>query len=280
MTSGREGARGKGETMKNVKTTINTYDTETGTTIKETSVDLFEYHELSDDARARVIDDLISEHEYWLDEDFRNYESEIWDCVCSLEKNLSYLGIKWNYNPWYSCDFDIVYRYSDYSSPNELYPINDDGVCYSMDLCDVWNAHISKLNAICYHIDYVSELMDKYPMHDMYYNTISENVEFNSNLDELHLMLIDRWYIELCDACKDVANTLQGLLQCEWDYCHSREYTETLANDEVYTGGISYTIDKTGRKYFSDTRKWFTSLGELFEESNVMRECVSIVKAS
>jgi len=253
------------------------------------TIQLYEFHELCEDAQNRVISEYMIEREndpYFAQYFADCYESEIWECVYSLEKSLSNIGVKWSYNPWYSADFDIVYRYNDCSSPDELTPVDDNDICYSMDLCDAWNAHVHKLNAICHRIDYLAYLSeDLYPIYDIYYNEIPENAAFSARADDMHLQMVDLWYMELEKACDDVRNTIETLLRGEWEWyaseeCARDEYEANQTGEEYRTCEYPYYKNGgyTGRIYYSDSRKWYTAAGELYEQSKINHECVSIVK--
>ncbi len=270
--------------MRTIHDTIATYDTEKGTTLQTHVVRLFEYCELSDEARGRAVANYIEEREndpcFW--QDFANTrESDIWACVRDLEQGITGARVSWKYNPWYSCDFDCVYAYDDCYDPGEIETVDDNGYYASMDLCDVWNEHARRLNALFYRFEYVDELMYRtYPYYDHYCNTIDENETFYGRLDDMHDNLVSMWYEELERACEHVRDTIEILLREEWEYYTSEEYAR-LEFEDLYAGGEFWrTRDDSGRVYISDSRKWYTAAGELYEQSDGRRQCVSIVKAS
>lgn len=268
--------------MKTIISEEYTYNTETVTAINARVIPLYEFHELNDDAQTRVIEEYAetrSNDPYFGQWFFDSYESEIWECVRDLEKSITGARVSWSYNRWYSADFDCEFSYNDCYEPGYMEPVENNGICYSFDLCDAWNAHVHKLNAIenlIHHVVYVQ--YEKYPCNEWEYCGRPENEALYYRLEAMYDDLIGKWYEEIERACDDVRNTIEYLLRSEWDYYTSDEY----ARDDFEANEAGYecrTIDNSGRVYYYDTRKWYTANGELFEESNVTRECVSIVKA-
>ena len=270
--------------MRTIKDDIYTYNTETGTAIQTRVIPLFEFFELNKPAQDRVVAAYMEEREadpYFSQWFIDSYECEIWDCVRDLEKSITGARAKWSYNRWYSCDFDCEYSYDDCYDPGYIEPVKDSGYYASMDLCDAWNAHARKLNGLYYQIRYIGYLMnDVYPDWDYWVSDwIEENKPFNDKLDSMYSNLVDRWYVELEKACDDVRDAIETLLRNEWEWYTSEEYARAECEDESTQGYECRTIDKSGRVYYSDCRKWYTAAGELFDQSDVNRVCVSIVKA-
>jgi len=278
--------------MRTILDTITTYDTERGTTQTTRVIPLFEFYELNEDAKNKVVKEYAEErandpyHWQWFSD---TTESEIWDCVHDLENSIYNARVSWNYNRWYSCDFDCEYSYSDIYDPCELYAVEDNGICYSMDLCDAWNAHLKRLNGICYRIEYLDHLCDDvYYYEPWYMGAGPENETFYKRLDSMRDDLISLWYEELEKACEDVQSTIESLLRGEWEYYTSEEYTRAECEDAYAQGDRCYTCEYpyyrnggyAGRVYYSDNRKWYTADGELFEQSDINHECISIVLAS
>ena len=253
-------------------------------------VELFEFFELNDGIKKRIAREYLEDNAEAIAFEFQeSQESEIWECVRDLEKSICGARVKWHYNRWYSCDFDIEYRYDDCYSPCELDAVNDTGHCASMDICDAWNGHIRKLNAIYHELEYLGHLdNDVYPYWSRDCDVIRENVLFNSRIEELQDRYIGLWYEELEKACEDVADTIQRLLIDEWEYMNDIEYALIRLEDESEAGGEWRTCEYpyyknggyTGRIFYNDTRKWYTAYGELYEQANVNHECVSIVKVA
>ncbi len=239
-------------------------------------VKLYEFHELPKDTKNRIIDEYEADYLQWVDEDFRDYnEREIWDCVRDLEKQTN---CKWSYNRWYSCDFDVEYKTFPIWSPEYVEHAEDNGYYASFDICEAWNAHVSKLRGLYETYDYIDEIMENtFPYYDDNYAKIRENWTYHARLEEMRDKVHDMYIEELDDACRDVANAIQSLLTLEWEDVHSREYIESRFED-LETGYSCYTRDDSGRVYYYDSRKWYTEDGELYEESNVHHECISIVK--
>jgi len=277
--------------MKTIINTVTSYNTETGATKRAETIELYTFDELTDDAKERVYKDFEEERRndpyycQWFND---AYERPIWECVRDLENAIQGADVSWRYNTWYSCDFDCEYTYNDYASPDVIERVSDSGYYASMDICDAWNAHTRKLNAIYTHIDYIESLMWDMDTSFDYWNEYTAEDRIYNRLDSMRENLITRWYSELESACKDVRDTIETLLRDEWEYYDSEEAARIECEDETIQGGESYTCEYpyyknggyTGRVYYSDHRKWYTADGELYDESNVNHECVSIVKVA
>ncbi len=285
---------GSGDKMRTTTDYISTYNTETGTTQHETMITLYTFDELDDDARARVVADFCEERAsdpYFSQWFIDCYEREIWDCVRDLEKSITGARVQWQYNRWYSCDFDCEWSIKDidWLSPDIMRPVEDNGYYASMDLRDAWNKHARKLNGLAMQHEYISELCeDKYYYECWYAGQNPENKYFYERLDDMRDKIFDAWIEELEAACEDVRNTIEYLLRAEWEYYTSEEYAREECADESTQGGESRACEYpyyknggyTGRVYYSDNRKWYTVDGEFYEQSDVSHECVSIVKAA
>lgn len=269
--------------MRTIKDDIYTHDTKRGTTLQTRVIGLYTFDELNDDARDRVIADYMEEREndpYFGQWFIDCYEREIWECVRDLENSISNARVKWQYNRWYSCDFDCEYSYDDCYDPGYITPVDDNGTCYSMDLCDAFNKHVRRLNGLYYQYEHLNYLCwAVYNEWDQHYTYVDHNAHFFARADAMRDRVITLWYEELEKACEDVRNTIEYLLRAEWEYYTSEEYARTECEDESTQGSNYRTIDDAGRVYYSDNRKWYTADGEFYEQSNVNHACVSIVKA-
>jgi len=271
--------------MKTTTGIISEYNAETGTTQRETTITLYTFDELTEEARARVVADYAGEraNDPYFSQWFADFqEHEIWECVRDLENTISWTGATWHYNRWYSCDFDCEFSYDDCYDPGELNRVNDNGICYSMDLCDAWNKHVRKLNGLCAQFEHVDYLCwDVYNEWDSnYYCDAPNNAHFYARADALRDHLIGAWYAELETACEDVRNTLEYLLRAEWEYYTGEEYAREECEDESTQGYECRQIDNAGRVYYSDCRRWYTVDGQFYEQSDVNHECVSIARMS
>ena len=228
--------------MRTITDDIYTYDTERGATLKERVIRLYEFHELDDDAQARVIADYVEDRasdpyfgQYFAD----CYEYEIWECVHDLEKSIMGARVQWHYNRWYSCDFDCEYAYDDCYNPGYIEPVTDCGICYSMDLCDAWTKHARRLNGLYRMYEYLD-----YLCWDVYnnwngWNEITENTSFFKRADALRDIAITRWYEELERACDDVRNEIETLLRGEWEWYTSDDCKSKLESNHDANGGRS-----------------------------------------
>lgn len=270
--------------MKNETDIIMSYDTETGTTMSETTITLYTYDELPEEARARVLEDFAEERQnkpyfgQWFAD---TTESEIWGVVTDLEQSITGARVQWRYNRWYSCDFDCEYSYNDCYDPGEVETVKDNGICYSMDICAAWNKHVRKLNAINARLEMIDELMNgKYNVWGPHYVYLKHKEHIYNLLDDLASDTVSAWYEELERACEDVRDAIETELRGEWDWYTSKEYAQTELEDEYTQGGEWRTVDHSGRVYYSDNRRWYTIDGELYEQSDVDHACVSIVKVA
>ena len=270
--------------MKTTTDIISEYNTETGTTQRETTITLYTFDELTEEARARVVADYAEEraNDPYFSQWFNDcYESDIWECVRDLEQSISGARVHWQYNRWYSCDFDCEFSYDDCYDPGEFETVKDNGLCYSMDLCDVWNKHVRKLNAICYRVDHLESLMyGEYDVWGQHYVYLKHNEAAYNRLETMRDNLIGAWYAELEAACEDVRNTIEALLRGEWEYYTGEEYAREECEDESTQGYECRTIDNAGRVYYSDCRRWYTVDGQFYEQSDINHACVSIVRAA
>ena len=275
--------------MKTTTNIISTYNTETGTTQHETTIELYTFNELTEEARARVVADYVEERandpyfgQYFAD----TYEREIWDCVRNLEESITCACVRWQYNRWYSCDFDCEYKIKDFDwiAPDIAEVVKDDGYYASSDLCSAWNAHTRKLSALATMYDNLCDQVHKYPYAEWEYGRngwgVPENRAYGEKLEDMRDNILNAWIEELEAAAEDVRNMIEYLLRGEWDYYTSEEYARMECEDE-FTQGCEYrTRDNSGRVFYSDSRKWYTVDGKFCEQGNVSYECVSIVKAS
>jgi len=271
--------------MKTITTTEYNYDTENGTTTIKRVIPLFEYYELNEDAQNRVISEYAIEREndpYFTQYFVDCYESEIWECVHALENSIACADVKWNYNRWYSCDFDCEYKIKDidWLEPDTCEPVKNTGYYASMDITETWNAHVRKLNALATMYGNLCDQIIELPYEEWEFFAKPENRHFCEKLEKMKETTFDNWIIELEKACDDVRDTIETLLRGEWDYYTSEEYSRIECEDETTQGGEYRTRDNAGRVYYSDNRKWYTKDGELFEQSDIDHVCISIVKIS
>lgn len=253
------------------------------------TVDLYEFHELADDVKERLAREYLEANAEWIACEFRDFqEHEIWKCVRDLENSIRGARVKWSYNRWYSADFDTEYRYDDCYTPCELEPIENNGYYASFDICDAWNKHTRKLNALNYWGEHVNGLMTKFDTFDRSYNYVPYNQAFYDRLEAISDRITGLWYAELEAACADVAYTITGLLAGEWEDVNSLEYTLMRLEDDAEAGyecrtceyPSFYTNGYTGRIFYHDSRKWYTADGELYEQADINHACVSIVKVA
>ena len=104
-------------------------------------VDVFEYDELSDEAKDRAFDNFVSEGEPEFQLELTL--NEIFDALCAFDRET---GVEseidgWNVLNLSARSFDKMYT-------NGFQKLEDTGICYSMDICDAWNAHVGKLSEL------------------------------------------------------------------------------------------------------------------------------------
>lgn len=271
------------ETMKTIIEITSNYNTETGTTTQTRILPLFEFYELSDDAQEKAIEEYAEEraNDPFLWQVFaENYERDIWECVKHLEDSINCARVEWEYNRFYSCDFDCEYKIKnfDWLEPDTNEEIQNNGYYASFDICNAWNAHARKMNALALMYEYICEQIQALPYEPWVFNSKPENMAFCEKLEYMSGEITDKWLCELEKACDDVRNAIETLLRGEWEYYTSEEYTRLECEDEFAQGSEYRQIDNNGRVYYSDSRRWYTANGEFYEQSNISHECVSIVK--
>lgn len=194
------------------------------------TVSKYLFSELSPEAQARAIQDAIDEEQ----RDYYKYgiygtsqsgmsESEIWDAAEDLAKHQPvHIGTDAGGSPYGTAR---RYRWSvaDWGSVTEQ---ADTGICWSMDICDVWNAYAARVIALQ---EGHEEAEDKAYFADTQeeqdaYNDIAERIE--AAAEELTE-----------EAARAVGDTIDGLIESERDYYTSPEFwREWLRDgDERYT---------------------------------------------
>lgn len=184
----------------------------------------YRFAELSPEAQQRAIHDAIEEEQ----RDYYEYgsygtsqagftESEIWDAAEDLEKH----------QPVHICTdaggtpYGTARRYG-WSTANwqAVTTEKDTGICYSMDICDVWNGYAERVIALQ---EGYEEATDKAYFADTQeeqdaYNSIAERIE--NAAEELTE-----------DAARAVGDTVDGLIESERDYYFSSEFWREWLSD-------------------------------------------------
>lgn len=104
-------------------------------------VDVFEYDELSDEAKDRAFDNFVAsgEPEFQLELTL----NEIFDALCDFDRET---GVESEIDGWNVLHLSA--RSLDKMYANGFQKLEDTGICYSMDICDAWNAHVGKLSEL------------------------------------------------------------------------------------------------------------------------------------
>lgn len=111
---------------------------------------------------------------------------------------------------------------------------------------------------------------------------IKENALYT--LDELSEEARERAYNEWLDEYRDSYEWTCDVVYSDTVYYGDKALASVGINaewdswDNCFPG--NYADPYSGRVYYSDNRKWYTVDGELYEQSNVSHECVSLVKTA
>lgn len=230
--------------------TITTDDDGTVTTSRSHSAHtraalLFE--ELSPEAQQRAIRDAIEEEDdpgNWYCSQSYFSEEEIWQAAHDLEKQqpirfYSDAGCSpaaearaWTYDP------HADRHHGFWGDAYELVSMaEDNGVCFSMDICDKWNEYAPRIIALCEGYD---EAAERAYIHDENADSAADNgdpetaeaerrraafyEDMTARIDEAASDLVE----EAARACGDVVD---GLIEAERDYYHSAEFWREWLND-------------------------------------------------
>lgn len=230
----------------------------TGRLIK---IELFTLEELSNEARERA-------YKEWLDEYCESFEYicelQYSDVITYGEKALASVGINAEWDSWDNCypgnyadphsgRFSPCVTAADYlpDDAGAICHMDDFGFYSSMDMADTFNEYETELR----------ELVSAYAIEWDY----EKQLEISAQFARVHN-----------DACRAACRVFQNCYEEEKEYNESMERFE----DESMQGYEYRTTDNAGRVHYSDNRRWYTADGELYEQSNISHECVSIVKAS
>jgi hypothetical protein len=105
------------------------------------TVDLFHYDELSPDAKRAACEEAIESE--WQDPfgHFAFAGEDMYRAVQGIEKQTPLTFESYGYAN------DVCVKYIRESDP-DAYTLDDDGECYSIDLCELWNKHLPEMQRI------------------------------------------------------------------------------------------------------------------------------------
>lgn len=175
------------------------------------------FDELSKEAQERAISDAIEEEQ----RDYYEYgtygasqtgmsEAEIWDAAQELAKHQPvHIGTDAGGSP-----YGTARRYG-WSTANweSVTEEQDTGICWSMDICDTWNAYAARIIVLQEGHEEAEDrayFADTQEEQDAY-NDIAERIE--ETAEELTE-----------EAAHAVGNTVDGLIEAERDYYSSEEF--------------------------------------------------------
>lgn len=220
------------------------------------TIELFTIDELSDDARERAYNDWLEEPsalqiEYYL-QDTIDYDAR---------KALDPIIPNWNCDA-YGHIWPIM---RNVKMPNDGHAprMKDCGDWATMDIADAFNAYGHEMEEyanIWYRIAYPESGSAFYECDD------TAAYDLLGLYEDLYLQTFEK-------AAQAALSKWEELREAEREYHTSTEAFE----DEFNQGYECRTIDRTGRVYLNDCRKWYTANGEFYEQSDITHECVSIV---
>lgn len=182
------------------------------------------FSELSEEAKARAISDAIEEEQ----RDYYEYgtygasqtgmsEAEIWDAAQELAKHQPvHIGTDAGGSP-----YGTARRYG-WSTANweSVTEEQDTGICWSMDICDTWNAYAARIIVLQEGREEAEDrayFADTQEEQDAY-NDIAERIE--ETAEELTE-----------DAARAVGNIVDGLIESQYEYNTSPEFWREWLND-------------------------------------------------
>ena len=238
-------------TTEYIQRTIITTDDDGARTITRTSradtITAYRFIELSPEAQERAIRDAIEEE----GRDYCEYgiygasqtgmsEAEIWDAAETLAKHQPvHIGTDAGGTPYGTAR---RYRWSvaDWESVTEE---SDTGICWSMDICDAWNAYAARVIALQ---EGHEDAEERAYIHDENADNAADNGDIQTaeaersraTFYEDMAKRIEETAEELTEeAARAVGNTVDGLIEGERDYYSSPEFwREWLSDgDDRYT---------------------------------------------
>lgn len=165
-------------------------------------VEVFEYDELSDDAKERAFDNFVASGEPQFQLEMAI--DEIFSALCDFDRETGVEAEIDCYNVLHlrARSFERLYD-------KGFQKLEDTGICYSMDICDAWNAHVEKL----------SELWETW---------------YSAEYGEPSYEAEDALDAEIRAALRDVGVATQRNIDAEVDYYtnHRAEFFEEFDADE------------------------------------------------
>lgn len=219
---------------------------------------LFTLDELTDDARRNAYNEWV---ESALVFDVYDHLSITVDY--DARKALETVGADWDCDS-YGNMWPIM-RNVEIPRDGHADKMKDGGEWVSMDMAEAFNAHGPKMEeyaGMWYQVAYPEN------------NTPFWDCDDETSYDLLGMF--EELYLEEYEAAVyDALRKWKENREAEEEYITSFEAFE----DEFSQGYECRQIDKSGRVYYSDCRKWYTIDGEYYDQSNINHACVSIVKA-
>lgn len=203
----------------------------------------FYFNELTETAQARAISEAIEEEERDYCE-FGSYGtsqtgfsvSEIWDAAEELEKAQPIeLGIDQGGSPYGTARGSWWHHGANWEAVTEQ---KHSGTCYSMDICDAWNAYAVRIIALQ---EGHEDAEERAYIHDENADTAEDNGDYGIAAAERsraafydHMAeRIEEVAEELTEeAARAVGNTIDGLIEAEHDYYTSAEFWREWYSEE------------------------------------------------
>lgn len=196
------------------------------------TVSEYRFTELAPEAQARAIRDAIEEEErdYYSGNPCQMYftEREIIDAASDLEKSQP-IEITQDYGcSWYGTARGGYWHHAaDWEAVTEQ---QHNGICYSMDICDAWNAYAARIVALQ---EGHEEATDRAYVHDENADNAADNGNAEIEKAERNRAAfydrmaerIEEVAEELTEeAARAVGNTVDSLIEGERDYYTSAEF--------------------------------------------------------
>lgn len=224
--------------------TITTDDNGTVTTTRTSHADTateYLFSELGEAAKNRAISDAIEEEEKlyysgdWYASQTGISERDVLDAAEELAKAQNIEVTQDRGCSWYGTARGSWYHHAaDWEAVTEQ---QHNGMCYSMDICDAWNAYAARIIALQ---EAHEEATARYWLHDENADNAAENGDIETVEAERsraafyeHMAeRIEETAEELTEeAARAVGNTIDGLIEGEREYYTSAEFWGEWLND-------------------------------------------------
>lgn len=209
------------------------------------------FSELTEEAKARAIRDAIEEEERtayeWGSHTYFDTE-EILECVADLGKQQP-VEVSQDYGcSWYGTARGTNYYWHHPAKWEDVTEATDNGICFSMDMCDAWNRYAPRI------IELQQAHEEATEQADVFWSIVSDanwtKYYAENDAERERLEVIEHAAAEAAgeiedmrdrikdaaeelteDAARAVGNIVDGLIESQYDYYTSPEFWREWLND-------------------------------------------------